>query len=80
LTERPSSLAEVARRVIPGRAVWAARKTLWAAKFVVGVFRLAFCTVLWLGALAVDGDKRAAVVLALLVLTGTVYLVAGAVG
>jgi hypothetical protein len=78
LNDRPSTLRELAARVIPGRAVWSKGKTRWLAKFVIGTFRLAFCTVLWLAALAVDSDIRAAVVLALLVLTTATMCIAGA--
>jgi hypothetical protein len=79
LTDQPSSLADVAKRVFPRRgevASW----VLWLPSAVVGVFRLAVCTLAWLVVLAVDGNKRAAVALTVLLLALGVHLVAGAVG
>lgn len=79
LTERPSSLGDVAQQVFPCRGEigsW----MLWLPAAGVGVFRLAVCVLAWLAVLAVDGRKRAAVTFAVLLLALTVHLVADAVG
>lgn len=78
LTDRPSSLADVAGQVVPDRVDWQTGKAFWLAKFAVGVFRLAVYTIAYLLALAVDTDKRAAVALALTLLTVAVVCTAQA--
>ena len=78
LNDRPSNLAEVARKVWPAKGEYAS-KTAWCGAVVVGVFRLAVTTAAYLMVLAVDSRTRAAVALALAVLTAAVVLISRAV-
>lgn len=79
LRERPQSLAEVARQVLPGKGECQS-KVLWLLAVGVGVFRLAVFAGLWMLALAVDSRKRAAVALALLSLATAVHLISRLAG
>lgn len=77
-TERPSSLAEVARKVWPRRGERRRSPVRWLGALAVGVFRLAVYAIAYLLALAVGTDKRAAVALALTLLTVAVICTAQA--
>jgi hypothetical protein len=69
LTDRPEALAVVVRQVWPRRRDRRRTPPAWAAAFAVGVFRLAVYVLAYLLAHAVDTQKRAAVTLAVTVLT-----------
>ena len=75
LHDRPSSLADVARRVWPAKGERRRTPVRWAGVVAVAVFRLAVYTVAYLLALAVDTDKRAAVAFAFTLLTAVTVVV-----
>jgi hypothetical protein len=77
LTDRPSSLAEVARAAWPRKGEMPSRSA-WCAAVAVGVFRIAVTTAAYLLVLAVDSRTRAAVAFALTVLAVVVCVTAQA--